>query len=164
MGLEITTNKLEITDSSRNIKFTTQRSMPHILYSVAGSIAVPTIVPAGSGLNYFERTDEQILITNSLINTRDYFVLPFFNIVGGPADTGGASITGGGSILVRVIRHTNDGTYLGSTIIETVVNTGVLKLVARQNLDRATPYNNAYPITGDDPVTVSYRIYYGRFQ
>lgn len=164
MGLDISSNKLLITNSTGEIKFSTERKMPHILYSVSGTFSIPTIVPSGSGVNYFERKDEQILITNSLINNSNYFILPFYRIIGGPADSGGASITGGGSVIVRIVRHTNDGQFLGSSILETTVSSGVLKLVCHQNLNRASEYNNAYPITGDDIVSVDYRVYYGRFQ
>jgi hypothetical protein len=164
MGLDISSSKLNITNSSGEIKFSTERKMPHILYSVTGTFAIPTIVPSGSALNYFERADEQILITNSLINNSNYFILPFYKITGGPAASGGASITGGGSVILRIIRHANDGSFLGSSILETVVSSGVLKLVCYQNLNRATDYNNALPIVGDDIVSVDYRVYYGRFQ
>lgn len=160
MGIDLRSTNFTIKDGSGNTKFSTERRIPHLLYNIPGVISVPTILGPNPSAVTVERTDEFILINNNNITTNDYFVLPFFRINGGPAESGNNVLTGGGSVLLRIIRQPSTGLYLGSTILNTVVENGTLKLVCKQNLDK-TGYTN---IEGDDIINVAYRVYYGRFQ
>lgn len=160
MGIDLRSTNFTIKDGSGNVKFSADRRIPHLLYNIPGVISVPTILGPYPNATVVERTDEFILINNTNISTSDYFVLPFFKINGGPAESGDSVLTGGGSVLLRIIRQPSTGLYLGSTILNTVVENGTLKLVCKHNLDR-TGFTN---IEGDDTINVAYRVYYGRFQ
>lgn len=170
MGILFQSDRFEITDASKNIKFSTTRKMPHLLYEATGTYTVP-LVKTG-GFSYVEREDDQKILTNSNINTNDPFTIGFFKITGGPADTGDKVATGGGSILLRVLRRKNTAEFLGSSILNIKVGQGQLLLSVSQNLDRrenVVGVSNILTIRdedvlGDDVITVSYRVYYGRFQ
>jgi hypothetical protein len=169
MGILFQSDRFEITDASKNIKFSTTRKMPHLLYETTGTFDIPKIL---DGTSYVERDDEKIILTNSNINTNDPFTIGFFKITGGPADTGNKVSTGGGSILLRVLRRRNTAEFLGSSILNIKVEQGQLKLSVSQNLDRrenVIGVSNILSIRdedilGDDTISVSYRVYYGRFQ
>lgn len=170
MGILLQSDKFEITDASKNIKFSTARKMPHLLYEATGTFDIPKIL---DGQSYIERFDEKIIITNSNINTNDPFIMGFYKITGGVADTGDKVSTGGGSIILRLLRKRNTGEFLGSSILDIKVESGQLKLSISQNLDKRQFGGASIGLTydlsdaevlGDDVVSVSYRVYYGRFQ
>lgn len=172
MGLVFQSDKLELRDAAKQLKFSTTRKMPHLLYEVKGSYTVPLVKDGNSLIN---RYDEKIILTNSNINTDDPFTIAFFNIVGGPADTGGKVSTGGGSIILRILRRVRTGEFLGSSILDVTVQQGQLKLRVSQNLDIrqygggsfGSPAISAIrpqDILGDDAVSIDYSVFYGRFR
>jgi len=159
MGLTLEKANFTITDSLGNTKFSLDRRIPHIIYNLPGVVTIPTILGADPNATSVERTDEIILINNSLINTNDYFILPFVQINGGYADSGNYVVNATGSTVLRVIKQPSSGTYLGSSIMTFVAEPDTLKIVCKHSFDRKG-YTN---IEGDDPILVSYRLYYGRF-
>jgi hypothetical protein len=160
MGISFNSSSFKITDKLGNTKFSLDRRMPHILYNTPGVISIPKILSLDPKAKLVDRSDEFILINNSLINTDDYFVMPFYKVNGGLADSGSTVISGSGSVMVREIIQPSTGLYLGSTIITTIVEPGILKIVCKHKFDRQG-YTN---ITGDDIINIAYRIYYGRFR
>lgn len=160
MGISLNSGAFNITDSSGALKFALDKRMPHIIYNTPGVISVPKILSVNPTARYVDRTDEFILINNSLINTNDYFLMPFYKINGGPADTGSYVIAGAGSTVVREIIQPSTGLYLGASVITTVVEPGILKIVCKHSFDKQD-YTN---ITGDEIINIAYRIYYGRFK
>jgi hypothetical protein len=160
MGISLNSGAFNITDGSGNTKFSLNRRMSHILYNTPGVISIPKILALDPRAKLVDRSDEFILINNSLINTDDYFVMPFYRINGGVADSGSSVISGSGSIMVREILQPSTGIYLGSSIITTIVEPGYLKLVCKHKFDKQGFAN----ITGDDVINIAYRIYYGRFK
>ena len=160
MGISLNSGTFNITDSLGDIKFSLDRRMPHILYNTPGVISIPKILALSLTAKYVDRSDEFILINNSLINTDDYFVMPFYKVNGGVADSGSYVISGSGSVMVREIIQPSTGLYLGSSIITTIVEPGILKIVCKHKFDRQGFTN----ITGDDIINLAYRIYYGRFK
>ena len=172
MGIVFQSDKFEITDAARQLKFSTARKMPHLLYSTTGTYTVPAV---RNGQNYVERVDEKIVLTNSNINTNDPFTMGFYEITGGVGDTNGKIAVGGGSIILRLLRRDRTGEFLGSSILDIKVESGVLKLTVSQNLDRRQYGGGTYgspliadireqDVLGDEAVSISYRIFYGRFQ
>ena len=160
MGISLQSGAFNITDNSGALKFALDKRMPHIIYNTPGVISVPKVLAEDPAAKYVDRTDEFILINNSLINTNDYFVMPFYKINGGPADTGNLVISGEGSTIVRDIIQPSTGIFLGTTVITTIVETRILKIVCKHSFDRQG-YTN---IAGDEIINLSYRIYYGRFK
>ena len=77
MGISLNSGAFNITDRSGNTKFSLDRRMPHILYNTPGVISIPKVLALSPTARYVDRSDEFILINNSLINTDDYFVMPF---------------------------------------------------------------------------------------
>jgi len=158
MGFNFDKDDFTITDNDGNIKFSIERKMPAILFSISNIINIEPVFP-NTTVTSVKRRDEYQVVSNELINNRDYFVLPFFKIVGGVADTGNLVATGGGSTVLRVIRQPTTGEYLGSSLLSTIIEGNVLKLVVDHAADRGTFRN----ISGDTAVTISYKVIYGRF-
>jgi len=159
MSVILEKDNFTITDSVGNTKFSLDRRIPHILYDLPGLVGIPRILGANPNASVIERTDEFILINNSLINTNDYFILPFISINGGYADSGSFVVNATGSTVLRVIKQPSTGEFLGSTILTFVVEPNTLKIVAKHSFERKG-YTN---IEGDADIIVSYRVYYGRF-
>lgn len=158
MGFNFNKDNFVITDSDGNIKFSIDRKMPAILFSTSNIITINPIF-LDSITTKVNRRDEYSVVTNELINNRDYFVYPVFNISGGTADTQGSIITGGGSIVLRVIRQPSTGEYLGSSLLSTIVDGNTLKIVVDHSADKGTFRN----ISGDVGIIISYKVIYGRF-
>lgn len=159
MSVVLEKDNFTITDSLGNTKFSLDRRIPHIIYNLPGVVPIPTILGANPNASAVERTDEIVLINNSLINTNDYFILPFVSINGGYADSDNYVVNAAGSTVLRIIRQPSTGIYLGSSIMTFVAEPESLKIVCKHSFDRKG-YTN---ISGDDPINVSYRVYYGRF-
>jgi hypothetical protein len=159
MSVILEKDNFTFTDSLGKTKFSLNRRMPHILYNLPGITAIPTILGANPSASSVQRTDEIILINNNLINTNDYFILPFVSINGGYADSGNSIVNAVGTTLLRTIKQPSSGTYLGSSLMTFVAEPGSLKIVCKHSFDRKGFTN----IVGDDPINVSYRVYYGRF-
>lgn len=159
MGIVLEKNNFTITNSQGKTKFSLDRRIPHIIYNLPGIINVPRITEFSSSATSVERTDEIILINNSLINTNDYFVLPFISVNGGYSDSNNKVINATGSTVLRVIKQPSTGEFLGSSILNFIVEPEILKIVCKHSFDRKGFTN----IDGDVTVNISYRVYYGRF-
>lgn len=159
MGLSLTQENFTIKDQLGNVKFSMDRKMPAFLTETVGYFNVRNIVENNDTSTVINRQDELILTTNPIINKNDYIVFPYFKIYGGVSDTQNTVLTGGGSIVLRVIRQPSTGLYLGSSILSVDVQEDQLKIVIDHSLDKSGFRN----IIGDDLVSVGYKIYYGRF-
>lgn len=164
MGLTFNSSEFTVRNSTGTVKFTTSRQYPHIIQSVAGSFTIDTIIPSGSSVGIIERTDTHNVISSPAINNSKFIVFPYYKITGGFADSGDYIISGGGSVLLRVVKNPTDDTFLGSSILNCVVDSGQIRLECVQTINRENRFGNLIPIDGDVPVTVYYRIYYGRFE
>lgn len=163
MGFNLNTNEYSITNSFGVVKFSTNNSMPHIIYNIPGVIRVPRVLEYEPTADYVNREDITVLITNTNIKENSSFILPYYKIRGGFFETGINIVSGPGSCMLRAIRQPSTGELLGSTIMTTLVEGNTLKIVFSQNLDRVEQIG-AKNIIGDDILDISYRIYYGRFQ
>ena len=159
MGIVLEKDNFTITDGQGRTKFSLDRRIPHIIYNLPGIISVPRITDLAPSASNIERTDEIILINNSLINTNDYFILPFISINGGYSETSNKVINATGSTILRIIKQPSTGELLGSTILNFIAEPGILKITCKHSFERKGFTN----IEGDDIVNVSYRVYYGRF-
>lgn len=159
MGITLEKNNFTITDELGKTKFSLDRRIPHIIYNIPGLSVIPRITEADPTASTIERTDEIILINNSLINTDDYFLLPFMSINGGYADSGNYIVNATGSTILRIIKQPSSGEFLGSSILTFVVEPNILKIVCKHSFERKGFTN----IEGDSPILISYRVYYGRF-
>lgn len=160
MGIELTSSAFNIKNSKGEIKFSTDRRIPHLLYDVPGSFSVPPILASNPDAQFVDEQNELILVTNRNINNENFFLLPFFKINGGPAETGNSVIVGGGSILIRIYRQPSTGEFLGSSIMTAIAENNSLKISVSNNIDRQGVRGTT---TGDDLINISYRIYYGRY-
>lgn len=192
MGLLIQNNQIILSDAAGNQRFTTNKRMPHLMFAASGTIGVPNVIGtsvyvAGTGYagsptaqwtsTSADYTQDFSVITNAAVQDSNSFIFPFFTIVGGDVDTGGAAITGSGSIMLRVFVD-GAGFYRGASILTPVVigNSVVLRI-------RSTIYDEAGELVAHPPVavgtpisgqantveltntgyTIGYRLYYGRF-
>jgi hypothetical protein len=162
MGISLNKNNaFTVTDAHGNTKFSLDKRMPHIIHTFSGVVNVPTIYNTDYSLTTIDRVDTVVTLSNSYIATsfQDSFILPFYKITGGFSDTESYIVSGTGSTIVRKIFQPTTREFLGSSIIDIVQENGELKIVCNQQLDR-TGYSN---IDGDSVVSLSYKIYYGRF-
>jgi hypothetical protein len=153
------TSGITIKDNSGNTKFSLDKRMSPILYNVTGVIEIPPVLLDPTS-KYVDRTDEFVLVNNALINTNDYFVLPFYTISGGFSEGLDTVTSGVGSVQLREIIQPSTGIYLGSTVMTTIAEDGALKIVCKHSLDKQFYVN----VSGDSVVFVAYRVYYGRFK
>jgi len=159
MGVTLEPGNFTIKDSLGNIKFSLDRRMPHIIYDLPGTLNVPTILGSTPSAAKIERTDEIILINNSLINTDDYFLLPFMTVTGGYASSNNYVVNATGTTVLRIIKQPSTGLYLGSSLLTFVAEESTLKIKIKHSFDRKGFTN----ILGDDSISISYRVLYGRF-
>ena len=162
MGISLNKNNaFTVTDAYGNTKFSLDKRMPHIIHTFSGVVDIPKIYGNDFSLTTIDRVDTVVTLSNSYIATsfQDSFILPFYKITGGFSDTESYIVSGTGSTIVRKIFQPTTREFLGSSIIDIVQENGELKIVCNQQLDR-TGYSN---IDGDSVVTLSYKIYYGRF-
>jgi hypothetical protein len=82
------------------------------------------------------------------------------NISGGVSDTNSKIVSGAGSTIVRKFFQPSSREFLGSSILDVIIEDDSLKLICNQHLDK-TGFTN---IDGDVDITLSYKIYYGRFK
>lgn len=165
MGISFNPNNaFTITDRFGNTKFSLDKRMPHIFAEFSGIVSVPKIYKSGVDINtiVINRTDDVVTLSNSYvsINYEDSLILPFYKITGGVSDTNNKIVSGAGSTIVRKIFQPSTREFLGSSILDIVQENGILKMVCNQSLDKAGFSN----INGDVDVSISYKIYYGRFR
>lgn len=161
MGLLFDNNTLKITNAAGETKFALDRQMPHmIVVRKTGTLTLPSILSSSPSAETIERTDSYSIITDARIKTTDYFLLPYYKLTNGIADTGSYYICGVGSTLIRIIRQPLTGVILGTSLLDTVVEDGELKIQIRNTFNRS---NNLNLIASDTAVTLDYSIYYGRF-
>ena len=155
MGLILEKDNFQFTNEKGESKFSLDKKVPHIVQVLEGTAEVPLI--STEPARHIDRSD--ILgITNNLIsiNNEKDLIIPFYTITGGCADTGGKTMCGIGSTVIRKI--TENRKQVGSSILRVITDNGILKILCDQLLDS----NGVYE--GDVPVTIEYKIYYGRFK
>lgn len=155
MGLILEKDNYRFTNENGSTKFSLDRKVPHITQILEGTVEVPLISTQTE--TYIDRTDI-LRITNNLIsiNNEKDLILPFYTITGGCADTGEKTMCGIGSTVIR--RITQNGKQVGNSILEVISDNGILKILCNHKLECNGQYE------GDVPVTVAYKIYYGRFK
>ena len=186
MGLIIENNTISMSDSAGNQRFTTSKRMPHLLYSATGSLVIPDVTGSrnySEGLDYYgnvvggysgfhaEITQDVPVITNAAVQAGDAFVMPFFSISGGDLDTSGGSVTGSGSLMLRIFVD-GAGFYVGAMVLSpVVVGTSVVMRIKTSILGgdngiagHAFINDLGYAATlAGSGLTIGYRVYYGRF-
>lgn len=191
MGLLVQNNNVTINDGSGNLRFTTDRRMPHLLMAYSGSISVPNIrgtctftsstgyggvVTTSRNPFTWDQTLDFTIATDSRISGSDAFVMPFFSISGGDIDTAGGAITGSGSSIVRLLVD-SIGYYAGAIVLSPIVSGNSLILRIRNtvgcsggdiaNYPFVDNYDSSFGYQSTDlsgtASTIGYRIYYGRF-
>lgn len=191
MGLVIQNNNINLTDASGNQRFTTEKRMPHLLLSASGTINVadaigsskylagtgyagnPTASWSGSRADY---TQDYTIMTDSRISSADSFIYPFFNIDLGAAATAGASLAGGGTVILNVLVD-GKGYFRGVQLLTPVVvgNSVVLRVRTTiyddlGELVNHTPYGTGTLVQNQQNTvafsnthyTIGYRVYYGK--
>lgn len=171
MGLLIQDNKIILNDGT-NTKFTTDYRMPHLLGSLSFSINVRNITIGNYVEGYYYRVAENQyfpLDTNiSSLDSGDIFILSFFQIYGGDINTNGSSIAGNGSSIVRIFSN-SAGQYIGSMILSTFTGSRSIFLQVKSALYTTSDFGSYtldeadYTLMGTG-LTISGKIYYGRFQ
>jgi hypothetical protein len=193
MGLLIENNQILLTDASGNARFSTAKRMPHLILPATGTINVPNCrgssryvagvgyagepyaTWSGTDVNY---TQDFLVLNDPKISEPNSFVIPFFKIVNGMNDTGGAVLTGSGSVILRLFVD-GVGYYKGvSTLTPLVIGSTLILRVRTTILDSAgglvdhTPIsllanpvvNNPTPVElANTNYTINYRLYYGKF-
>jgi hypothetical protein len=180
MGLSIQNNNITISDGSGNMRFTTDRRMPHLLLGYSGGISVPnargwssftTTSSGGGGYGGGGATDittrdnfscedirDFVIATDSRIAQADAFVMPFFSISGGDIDTGGGAITGSGSSIVRLLVE-NSGYFAGAMILSPIVSGNSLILRVKSTAYCAGSDVANYPYVDNTGVAADYEAY-----
>lgn len=196
MGLLIQNDAIIMKDGGGNIKFSTDREMPHLLNVASGTFVVGNIsgaatyneVAGESGSTMvFSGFSASIVTRHTVINNGDVipgneaFVAPFVTLNRGVFQTpSGHYMSALGSTVVDLFIR-NDGYFVGSIILNLEITGGKVELVARSEVAVVGnytivdfPYSSTTPNTGGGTVsvpaaltgsgiTVSYKIYYGRF-
>jgi len=163
MGISLNKNDaFTIKDQLGNTKFSLDKRMPHIFGEFSGTVSIPKIYDlAPFTTTKIDRIDIITILSSSYItNYNDSFILPFYNISGGVSDTNSKIVSGAGSTIVRKFFQPSSREFLGSSILDVIIEDGSLKLICNQHLDK-TGFTN---IDGDVDITLSYKIYYGRFK
>lgn len=165
MGISLyPNNAFTITDKFGNTKFSLDKRMPHIISEFSGTASIPKIYKDGVDYNtiVINRVDDIVTLSDTYIssNYEDSLILPFYKITGGVSDTNNKIVSGIGSTIVRKIFQPSTKEFLGSSILDIVQENGSLKIVCNQSLDKSGFSN----IDGDIEVSISYKIYYGRFR
>lgn len=161
MGISLNKNNaFTITDSLGNTKFSLNSKMPHIIHEVTGIIAVPGL-SLSVGQQTLSRVDNLVTLADTYISTdnANNFIFPLIKISGGVSDTGGKVLPALGSTVLRTIKDQTTNSILGTSVLDCIQEQGSLKLICTNNFDRGT---SGFAI-GDDGITISYRVYYGRF-
>ena len=164
MGISLNQNNaFTVTDIYGNTKFSLDKKFPHIIHTFSGTVSVPKIYApdVSYSTTVIDRIDTVTILSNAYISSaiEDSFILPFFKITGGVSDTDNKIVSGAGSTIVRKIYQPSTREFLGSSIVDIIQEEGLLKMVCNQQLDKTGSLN----VDGDVEVSISYKIYYGRF-
>ena len=161
MGISLNKNNaFTITDDLGNTKFSLSSKMPHIIHEITGNISVPTF-SLTIGQQTLSRVDTLVTLANTYISSdnANNFIFPLIKISGGSADTGGKVLPALGSTVLRRITEQSTGSLLGTSILDCIEEQGNLNFICTNKFDRGV---SGFAI-GDDTITISYRVYYGRF-
>jgi len=161
MGISLNKNSaFTITDNLGSTKFSLNSKMPHILHEVTGNVVIPGLSLA-IGQQTLTRVDTLVTLADTYISTdnSNNFIFPLIKITGGVADTGGKVLPALGSTVLRIIKDQATNSVLGTSVLDCIQDQGSLKLICTNNFDRGT---SGFAI-GDVGITISYRVYYGRF-
>ncbi len=193
MGLTVQNNAILMKDGSGNVRFSTDREMPHLLHVVSGSFVVGNVTGSATyveqqheynstfaftGYSASTVTRHTAVSNNDVISGDNAFVAPFITINNGifTTPTGQAMSALGSNVVDLYIR--NDGYFAGSTVLSVEVSGGKVELVSKSEVSLSGNYtivNHGFshsPLssTGSVPsnlqgtgYTVTYKIYYGRF-
>jgi len=161
MGISLNKNNaFTITDSLGNTKFSLNSKMPHILYEITGNMPIPAL-SLTVGQQTLTRVDTLVILADTYISTdnANNFIFPLIKIAGGVSDTDGKVLPALGSTVLRKIKDQTTNSILGTSVLDCIQDQGTLKFICTHNFDRGT---SGFAI-GDDGITISYRVYYGRF-
>lgn len=199
MGLTVQNNNIVMKDGLGNVRFSTDRAMPHLLHVVSGSFTIPDVSGTAnftlantesgsyynfSGLSVSQSTTHTAVNNPNVIAGSDAFITPFISISGGIFATPAGQVMSalGSSVVHLFIR--NDGYFAGSTILNVLAEGNQVNLTVKSEISTTsnhtiqnhsvsynTPSGSAgSPSTATAPATVSgtgftvsYKIYYGRF-
>ena len=161
MGISLNKNSaFTITDNLGSTKFSLNiKSLPETSVDT-GNVIIPTL-SLTVGQQTLSRIDTLVTLANTYISSdnANNFIFPLIKISGGIADTGSKVLPSLGSTVLRRIIEQSTGTLLGTSILDCVEDQGSLNFICTNNFDRGT---SGFAI-GDDGITISYRVYYGRF-
>jgi hypothetical protein len=177
MGLTVQSNSIVMKDSVGNVRFSTDREMPHLLHVASGTMSmgdvsgvahyIPQISEYGgtyvfNGFTASTVTRHTAVSNSSIITGSDAFVAPFITLSAGVFQTPSGQVMSalGSNVVHLYIR--DDGYYVGSTIINVEINAGKVELVARSEVSLSGNYqitNHSYtnstpPYTGGGNVSV----------
>jgi len=163
MGISLTkTDPFTIKDDKGNTRFSLNGRMPHIIHALSGNVVIPTVlVNQYTEEDIINRTDVLAIVANTFISSdsANNFILPLVNITGGLANTNSKIMPAIGSTLLRKIQGEFSSDFLGGTILDFIADNGNLKIVCNQFFNRS----GNPTVLGDDIISISYKIYYGRF-
>jgi hypothetical protein len=163
MGISLTkTDPFTIKDDKGNTRFSLNGRMPHIIHNLSGNVTIPTVlINQFTGEEIVNRTDVLAIIANTYISSdsANNFILPLVSITGGIANTNSKIMPAIGSTLLRKIQGEFSSEFIGGTILDFIADDGNLKIVCNQFFNRTSNPT----VIGDDTISISYRVYYGRF-
>lgn len=163
MGISLTkTDPFTIKDGKGNTRFSLNGRMPHIIHNLSGNVTIPTVlINQFTGEENVNRIDVLAIIANTYISSdsANNFILPLVSITGGIANTDSKIMPAIGSTLLRKIQGEFSSEFLGGTILDFIADDGNLKIVCNQFFNRS----DNPTVIGDDTISISYRVYYGRF-
>lgn len=161
MGLRIDPNRILITGADNEVKFTTERRMPHIIGNTAGEIG-HTVIMNEEGNAALSDTNI-VIATNAALVTGEVFSLNFIKIVGSNGDTGGKYITANGSLTATIYNNAS-GDFKGATMITTGPTGNGNASVYLQIRTAVNGWDGTLSGGTQLSFTIYYRVFYGRFQ
>lgn len=161
MGLRIDPNRILITGTNNEIKFTTERRMPHIIGNTTGEISHTVVMNEGGG--WLLSDTNSVIATNPALTTGEVFSLNFIKIVGSNGDTGGKYITANGSLTATIYNNAS-GDFKGSTMITTGPPGNGNAGVYLQIRTAVNGWDGTLSGGAQLSFTIYYRVFYGRFQ
>ena len=193
MGLTVQNNAIIMKDSLGNVRFSTDREMPHLLHSVSGSFTVGNVSGSAHYIEQYSESGNYYVfngytasndVRHTAINNSDVlsgnnaFVAPFITLSNGIFTTPSGHVMSalGSNVVNLYIR--NDGYFAGSTVLSVELSGGKVELVSKSEVSLSgnytitnhnfshTPPSSATSVPSTlsgTGYTVTYKIYYGRF-